>query len=229
MPTKGKVESGWGYVILALLIFILLGLDAFSLFVVGPILDGQSLSDPDMLFNNWYARAGVNLFSIALWVLSVFLVVRWAKRGEVLSTLLGSRFDRQSFWFFGIGVIILIAVLRLGAPRDSVWLRFMSEYHGFEQQYPGYGVVITVVQHLYYIAESAMVVLALAAWQRAGEVWTDKAAIPWGGVGLALTWGVAHGVWGLLPSLILGVIFVGARKNALLVLVAVLMLFVVFS
>ena len=229
MQTKEKVKSGWGYVLLALLIFLLLGMDAFSGFVVGPILDGRSLSDPDMLFNNWYARAGVNLFSTILWVISVLLVVRWAKRRGVLSELLGSRFDSQALLFFGLGVIVLIVILRSGAPNGSVWLRFVSEYHGFEQQYPGYGMGVTVMQHIYYIAESAMVVLSLAAWQRAGEVWTDKTAIPWGGVGLALTWGLAHGVWGLLPSLLLGVIFVGARKNALLTLVAVLTIFVVFS
>ena len=228
MQTREK-ESGWTYALLALLIFLLLGMDAFSGLVVGPLLDGRPLSDPTMAFNNWCARAGVNLCSTALWAVSVLLVLRWARRRETLDALLSSRWDRQVLLAFCVGVVVLVAILRLTAPRDSVWLRFVSEYRGFEQDYPGYGIAVAAVQHLYYVAESAMVVLALAAWQRAGEVWTSRTAIPWGGVGLALTWGLAHGAWGLLPSLILGLIFVGVRKNAFLALAAVLVLFVVFS
>ena len=228
MQTKEKVESGWMYVLLALLIFMLLGMDALG-FVVGSILDGQSLSDAAMPFVHWYARAGTNLFSTALWVGSVLLIIRWAKRRGVWSELFGSRFDNRAFWYFGLGVIVLIFAIRFDTPQDSVWLRVVHEYAVFEQQYPGYGIAVTLMQHLYYVVESAMVVLLLAAWQRAGEVWSQKTAIPWGGVGLALTWGLAHGVWGLLPSLLLGLIFVGVRKNVFLTLAAVLTLFIVYS
>lgn len=230
MQTKGKFKSGLGYALLALLMFFLLSMDILSFFVLGPILDGQPLStEPTGIFNHWYARAGANLFSTLLWVITVLLVLRWAKRRGESSELLGWRFDKQALLVFGLGVILLIVVIRWGAPSDSPWLRVVSEYRGFERQYPGYGVAVTAAQHIYYIAESAMVALCLAAWQRAGEVWTDKKVIPWGGVGLALTWGMAHGIWGLLPSLLLGGIFVGTRKNVVLTLAAVLTIFVVYS
>lgn len=222
-------RSDWRYALLAISLFLLLGMDAFSVFVVGPFLDGQPLTDASMHFNHWYARAGANLFSTAMWIITACLVIRWVKRRNALDTFLGTRFDSRSIGFFAVGIIVLIAIIRWGVPGDSPWLRFVAENRRFEELYPGFGLMVTIIQHLYYIAESAMVVLVLSAWQRAGEIWTKKALIPWGGLGLALTWGISHGLWGLIPSLILGVIFVGTRKNALFSLLSVLILFVVYS
>lgn len=222
-------KSDWGYALLAMVLYLLLGMDAFSVFVIGPLLDGQPLHDASLHFNNWYARAGANFFSTALWTITALLVIYWLKQRNALDKFLGTRFDGRSIGFFAIGIIVLIAIIRSVAPAESPWLRFVAENRRFEELYPGNGLMVTIIQHLYYIAESAMVVLVLAAWQRAGEIWTKKTLVPWGGLGLALTWGISHGLWGIIPSLVIGVIFVSTQKNALLSLVSVLMLFVVYS
>jgi hypothetical protein len=67
-----------------------------------------------------------------------------------------------------------------------------------------------------------MVLLVIALFQRAGELWTRLMNVPWGGFGLTLTWGLAHlssHPEGLLPvvltALLLGFGFVWVQKSVL--------------
>jgi len=109
----------------------------------------------------------------------------------------------------------------------------VREYRGFAKLYPGHAAVVTAFQFLYYLLESSMVVLILAAWQRAGEVWTGRPLVPWGALGLTLTWGLAHfasqpqgALWVVVSALLFGFVFVGVRKSFGPTLVVVWLTFV---
>jgi hypothetical protein len=73
---------------------------------------------------------------------------------------------------------------------------------------------------LVFLLESTIVILLLALFQKAGEVWTISPPVPWGGIGLLLTWGVANlgthpqgAIYVLVFSVLFVVAFVVSRKS----------------
>lgn len=82
------------------------------------------------------------------------------------------------------------------------------------------GIWVALVQNIYYIVEAVLVVLLVALMQSAGEVWFKKPSLPYGGIGLMLTWGLGHLTHGLQSglyitafSLVFGWLFVKAGKQ----------------
>jgi len=230
MATTSKKESGWHYAQLAILIFFLLGMDVLSVFV-GMLIDGRDQSDFGISNRHWYATVGAFLCSTTLWGISAALIVKWAKRRAVYETLLSTQTNRRALLFSFLGVIVITLLSIVESGKISISL--VQEYLGFEHRNPGYGGLLTFFQYLYYFLESVMVVLILATWQRAGELWTKKAYFPWGGTGLTLTWGLAHyashpqGALAVVASaMVFGIIFVGVRKNAIASLIVVYSAFV---
>ena len=129
--------------------------------------------------------------------------------------------DRRVLIIFCLGVVAMVMISWLESSGSwPISPSVLREYRGFERRYPGYGGVVTAFQYLYYALESVMVLLMMAFFQRAGEIWTRTARAPWGGIGLALTWGAAHvgshpeGAYVVvLSALLFGVVFVGVRKS----------------
>jgi hypothetical protein len=220
METPIKTESGWRYALLAILIFFLLAMDVLSMFV-GKLIDGRSLSDPEMWSTHWYATVGMFLCSVIIWSVSVALVLLWIKRKGVFDSLFQEKVDLRAGLVFILGVFILVVLSWLESHGSKdVFPALVNEYRGFEHRYPGYGVPVTAFQYLYYLLESAMVVLILALWQGAGELWTRLTNVPWGGLGLTLTWGLAHfashpqgAPMVVLTALLFGLVFIGVRKS----------------
>jgi len=225
-------ERGGRYAGAAIALFVVLGLDVLSLFV-GKLLDGRGLGEPGVWPNHWYATVGMFLCSVTMWIVAAALVVRWARRRGRLDALVGTRWDRGVLLAVLVGVVLLLALAYLESA-GSLSLSLIREYRGFEHRYPGRGALVTAFQYLYYLLESLMVVLLMAMWQRAGEIWTGRVWVPWGGVGLALTWGVAHfathpagAVFVVPTALVYGGVFVGARKSVVPTLAAVYFSFIV--
>lgn len=233
MTSEMRQESGWRHVLMALLVFLALSADVLSMFV-GKMLDGRPLSDPEIWNRHWGATAGMFLCSVALWSATTVLVLRWSRRRNILSLLFNLIWDRRVMAFFSMAALVLSALLWLEASRSGVaFPSVLREYHGFVDRYAEHGAMVTAFQYLYYVLESVMVLLMIALFQRAGEIWTRLAGIPWGGIGLALTWGVAHfashpegAVTVVMTALLLGLIFIGVRKSVVPALVAIFLVFV---
>ena len=233
MENERVVESGWRYILFAIIVFLLLAADLLST-LVGKLIDGRPLSDPSVWSINWYATVCTFLCSVIIWGISGMLIVRWLKRRGTFDRVLSLRKERRIVLFFFIGAVVLAAVSWWeSSGSGAVFPSVVGEYRGFENRYPGYGAIVTVFQYLYYLLESVMVLLVIALFQRAGEVWTKLVNVPWGGFGLTLTWGLAHlsshpeGLLAVvLTALILGFGFVLVRKSVLPALAIVFLAFV---
>lgn len=97
----------------------------------------------------------------------------------------------------------------------------VAEHGDFVRLYGDRGMAVTVFQYLYYLLESAMVLALVSLFQRAGEKRMRHALVPWGGIALSLSWGLAHlgthpegAAIVMLIALIYGVAFVMAEKSA---------------
>ena len=214
-------ESGpWKYFLTAFLLFTLLGCDLLSL-LAGRLVDGRRLLDPGIWSNHWYATVFTFLCSSTMWCIGVILAFRWL-RGQPNSTeRLRFRCDsRTGILFILTIVLIFIDVILTGALRDGTFPEIAREYAGFGRRYGSYAAIVSIFQYVYYFFESLAVVLMVVCFQRAGELWFRKAAVPWGSAGLVLTWGVIHflshpsgalgvTIWASLP----GAIYLLGRKN----------------
>ena len=233
MGNERIVESGWRYILVAIIVFLLLAADLLST-LVGKMIDGRPLSDPSVWSINWYATVCTFLCSVIIWCVSGTLVVRWLRIRGALDRVLNVRMERRIVPFFLVVIIILAAISWWeSSGSGAIFPSVLGEYRAFEHRYPGYGLTVTLFQHLYYILESVMVLLVIALFQRAGEFWTERGNVPWGGIGLTLTWGLAHlssHPEGLLPvvliALILGLGFVAVRKSVLPAFAIVYLVFV---
>ena len=226
-----RAESGWWYALAAFAVFTLLGMDLLSLFV-GRLLDGPAAQHVGVWPSRWYATIGQFAFSIMLWTAAAVLAVYLARRLCVLGALFGGRWDGRVVAVLCLGVLA-VAAIQLIETAGVPSLSLLREYRGFERRYLGHAAIVTTFQYVYYLLESVMVVLMLATWQRAGELWTRRAWVPWGGLGLMLTWGLVHflshpagALTVVLSALVFGGVFVGARKSAAATLVVVYLAFV---
>lgn len=117
----------------------------------------------------------------------------------------------------GVAVLVLVVVCvgfrwaGQGGPFPPV-----AEYGRMVKEYDDLAWVALVMQWLYYAAEVVVMTLIIAFGQRAGELRFGRPALPWGGLLLALTWGLVHvllqgvgaGVYGMLISVAFGMVFV---------------------
>lgn len=84
-----------------------------------------------------------------------------------------------------------------------------------------WGLLNTISQYVYYVLEGILIVWLIDAFQTTGDTITNKQKIPWGGIGLALTWGVLHyftkGTTQLIAhtalSIIMGMLFLLGKRN----------------
>jgi hypothetical protein len=102
------------------------------------------------------------------------------------------------------------------------WLKSIAEYKGFVALFGDSGWIMYVLQALYYIFESFIMVLVVGFGQAFGERKFSKKNIPWGGILLALTWGLSHwlnkgmeaGITCAIVALYFGISYLLLKKNA---------------
>ncbi|MDY0108304.1 MAG: hypothetical protein RBT60_00005 [Candidatus Krumholzibacteria bacterium] len=209
------------YLLLGIVTFLLLGADMASV-VVAKILDGRTASDPQLWSTNWYATVGGFVCSVAIWSAWVGVLVGWSRRRRVLGSLVRMQSGSKAWAVVFAGAVALGLIGWAEARASgSGFPSVLAEHEGFVRLYGDRGTAVTVFQYLYYLLESAMVLALVSLVQRAGEKQTRRALIPWGGIALSLSWGLAH--LGMHPegaaiimliALIYGVAFVLAEKSA---------------
>jgi hypothetical protein len=208
------------YALIALIIFSLLGLE-FPMLFLSRLVDGRPASQAFSWPMNWYGAVFHWTVTILIWAAGAVGVYLWAKKKGVLMDLI--RFDfksRDGIWLV-IGILFVIAYELIysrlaGLAMPQIW----REYRGFQNIYGGQAWVVAIFQNLYYLVEYLLVVMMIAFFQRAGELWFKASWFAWGGVGIALTWGMIHlvtnpqGALGvILWAVLLGIIFVLSKKN----------------
>lgn len=224
----------WRCLLLGIVTFLLLGADMASV-VVAKLLDGRAASDPQFWSTNWYATVGGFVCSVLIWSVWVGVLLRWSRKRRVLGSLVRMQAGSREWAVVLAGVVVLGLIGWVEARTSgSDFPSLVAEHGGFVQLYGDRGLAVTLFQYLYYLLESAMVVALVSLFQRAGEKWTRRVVIPWGGIALALSWGAGHlathpegAAVVMLIAVIYGVAFVLAEKSVPATLALVYLGFVV--
>jgi len=172
-----KKASGWNYLLLSLLAFAGLGLEAILAFAVEPAIYGAPLGEWSTLQNilHWSATC-------LLWGLTAVAIIAVAKKRYGFDLL--ARGDKIGAWQWAL-VGVLVAFSLLVSYIDWNGFKVVIEFRAN-------GLLKFIFQYIYYLFETVLVMLILVFAQLAFEKWFKNRYIPYGGIILALTWGLAH-------------------------------------
>lgn len=168
--------TGAEYLYLALYAFAGIGLEMILVGVIEPLF-GISLET---------YTVGQNILH---WCVTCVI---WLIVGIFLINLAGRKYDfylwehrsRLKGWqYFGIGICLLVSVV-------SHYL----DWGGFKPflEFQRLGALKFMFQYMYYLFEAFLISLIIIFAQKACETWFKKENIPYGGIVLALTWGLMH-------------------------------------
>lgn len=204
---KIKTIKGWDFFCLALYAFGGLGLEAIMAFIIEPLLYGSQM-------NKWLIWQNIShwIMTCILWgIVSVFLI-----------KLSKTKYDFDIFekatpmknWQYIVTVICVIFMLVVS----------YFDWNGFKviKEYNANGLLKFIFQYIYYVFETVLFMLIIVFGQKAFEKWFKNETIPYGGIVVALTWGLAHiftkgditvGVLSALGGFIFGVVYLLVNRD----------------
>lgn len=202
-----KRTSGGKYILLALSAVIGFCLEFVLVFILEPYVFGVSLNDystPQYLIH-W-------TITCILWGivgLCLILIAKDKCRFDIL------RKSNNMIWWQRVIIIACIISSLIVSYINWDGFKVIKEYHNL-------GLLKFVFQYVYYLFETLLITLILIFSQKAFEEWFHRTYIPYGGIILALTWGIGHfvskdiltAVLCLVVSLAYGSIYLLTNRDA---------------
>ncbi len=192
-----RKRESYQYFKYVMLAFGGLSLELLYAFVLEPFFYGHSM-------NEFTTKECILHWSITIitWLVVAFLLLRSAKKS------LGFQLKENIGKWSAKGIIsscILIGLMMLINYLDVGKLKIIHEFQRL-------GVLKFVFQHLYYLAEVLLFALIIVFGQHALEKLFGKKNIPYGGIVVGLTWGLAHwftksSLWIGLGGIVIGFLF----------------------
>ena len=169
--------SGGKYMCLTLLAIVGFCFEFVLAFVLEPVIWGVSLADysTSQYIVHW-------TITCVVWGIVGFGLMITAKNKYKYDIL---KKGSSMIWWQWIIIVACIAA--------SLIVSYIS-WNGFKamKEYNNLGLLKFVFQYVYYLFETMLVSLILIFSQKAFEEWFHKTNIPYGGIILALTWGIGH-------------------------------------
>lgn len=210
------------YLFYAMIAFLFLGLE-FGVLFISRLIDGRSMSQIGNWPIHWYGAIGHWILTMIVWLIGVYLITMWAKKKDVLNQLVDFTVSKKTIYLIilAVGIALISACIQL-IINDHEIPQIYQEYKGFVTMYANHAFIVTLFQVLYYIVEMVLVFIMIVLFQRFGEDMFKNKRVPYGSIGLMLTWGMIHFVshpagalyvtlWALVP----GVLYVFGGKRFL--------------
>lgn len=212
-----NLKKGILFTAIALLPVLACCLDLVFLIIEMSIYNG---GDSPQGLNLWQSVFHLGLICF-VWGISVVGILLLAKHFGFNMMSATEKPNKKQMFF------LLLIILAGIAFMSSTWeFRFkpLVELSNFISRYGNAGVWAFVFQYLYYLFESALILLLVALGQHGAEAFFSHPFlryIPFGGAFCALTWGMLHGlskdlltaVLCIVLSALFGVSYLLARRN----------------
>ncbi len=172
-----NIKEGFFDLLMVLIAFAGLGFEAVLAFMIEPLLYGCDMKSWSVTQNviHW-------ILTCIVWGLTGFLVIRLAKRFEDFDIFKKGKKMKRWQWLLVILIIIFSLIISYIDWNGSKVLK----------EFNANGPVKFVFQYIYYCFEVVLVTLILIFGQLTFEKWFKRKNIPYGGIVVALTWGIAH-------------------------------------
>lgn len=172
-----KKATGFDYLSLALLAFGGIGLEVVLAYVIEPFIYGAQMGDWTVFQHilHWIATCVV-------WGAVGLVLIREAKKKYDFDILVKGQKVAPWQW-------VLIGVFVVGSLMISYF-----DWNGSKvlKEFYANGWLKFIFQYIYYVFETFLIVLILIFAQKAFETWFRRENIPYGGIIVAVTWGLAH-------------------------------------
>jgi len=177
MSNEMKKVTGFDYLWFALYAFGGIGLELVLGCLLEPMLYGAQIGEWSTFQHilHW-------ILTCIVWGVVGVVLVRSAKKSFQFDIL--QKGEKVKLWQWGLVVVFIVASLVL-SYIDWEGSKLIKEFYAN-------GPLKFVFQYIYYVFETFLVMLILIFGQKAFEKWFHKENIPYGGIILAITWGVAH-------------------------------------
>lgn len=172
-----KKGAGLDYLCMALYAFAGLGFEVIWGLVLEPMIYGVQMREWSVSQNiiHW-------VVTCIAWGSISAILVRYAKKRYGFG--LFKKGSKMKLWQWGVVLIIVIASLMM-SYHDWNGPKLIKEFYAN-------GWLKFIFQYIYYVFETILMALILIFGQMAFEQWFHKRNLPYGGIVLGLTWGVAH-------------------------------------
>lgn len=165
------------YLVLAMAAFAGLGLEVLLAFGMEPVFYGAPMNQWTDLQNilHWVMTCG-------LWGTVSWYITQYAKNKYGFNIF--QKGNKMAAWQWLLIIAFVIGSLIL-SYIDWNGSKIIKEFYAN-------GPLKFVFQYIYYIFETVLVMLILVFGQKAFEEWFHKPNIPYGGIIVAVTWGIGH-------------------------------------
>lgn len=212
------------YLYLALYAFALIGLE-LVLLAVEPVLG----LPPDSVL----AHIVHWVLTITVWVGGGIGLLLWALRRTDFRLRGEARLRIGVPRWSAVAALVVVTLAAQWTLQGGV-LPPLAEHNALVERFGDAGTMAWLVQIAYYVAELFVIVLIIGFGQRAGEGWFRSKWVPWGGIILAMTWGLVHfltqdaatGIYGVALSLVMGTVHTLTGKNLLITYPILLAIFI---
>lgn len=226
-----KQTSGLTYFLMALLVFLGLAFDAIQR-LIDTLIYGDLVAER-IWDSPWYVLVTHWSFVIVVWGITVFLMVRWIKKSGHVD-IVKMKWSPSIMKLTICAIIAGVLLTLIEQIMDPITLpQIYSEYLSFKAQHGDMGLLVSLFQTIYYLFETAMVMTLIILMQLAGQAWFKKQSIPWGSIGLAITWGIAHlthggiaTIWISLFALMAGAFYLLSKRHLIPSYIFVLLIFI---
>lgn len=175
--SENKIVKGWDYFCLALYAFGGLGLEALLAFVIEPFLYGSQMDEWSVAQNIFHW-----IITCILWGIVCVWLIKLSKNRYGFDIMNKSEKMKIWQWILVIGCVIFMLIVSY------------FDWNGFKvvKEYNSKGLLRFIFQYIYYLFETGLFMLIIVFGQKACEKWFKNERIPYGGIVVALTWGLAH-------------------------------------
>lgn len=172
-----KKEKGFEYFSLAMIAFGGLGLEAVLAYWIEPMLYGHEIND-FTLFETLLHWTSICI----VWLLVSFYVLYYSKKKLEFDLF------QNKYKYSALGIMSSIILLAFTIIMNYSEYGTLKICHEFIKL----GFLKFTFQHIYYLVETILVMFIIVYSQLALEKWFKNTKIPYGGIIVGLTWGLAH-------------------------------------
>ena len=172
-----KKATGFRFLLLALCAFAGLGIEALYAFLIEPVIYNASMRE-------WTTTQNIAhwIITCVTWGVIAAILVRVSKKWCQFDLFAGK--NKMKVWQW-ISVIVCVAFSFIVSYISWDGFKVIKEF-----QYNGW--LKFIFQYIYYGFETALFLLIIIFVQKACEQWFKRENIPYGGIAVALTWGLGH-------------------------------------